>query len=552
MGVMALHIAYRGEHPTFFYGQNYMGTLQAYIGAGLFHIFSPSLFSLRLGLILLHMLFLICMYLLVSLLYSKGWALVSLALLGPGSSYVIARELSAIGGYPETLFFGSLAFLLASWLALSYRPGMPLRGMGWRFVMYAGWGLAAGLGLWSDLLVAPFVVMSGLLILLVCWRELRQGLPGLCLIGGLSLGIAPLLYYNLHAVPGQDSLAVLAQLRDAGHTQLHYTRAVLTADVKNTVLISVPLITGNPFCPVNELAFLGPTSPHSTVCSLMRGSWGVGYLMLFAVAILLACAGLWRAWRRMSTDKTFLEGRHEMRRRLAHFLLLGSGILTLLLYTFSAGPLDWPGIHGRYIIGLLVVMPAIFWPLWQGMRVTTMTNLPGDAVHFCAGESRVHTVGVQATFDLPRRYRHILSGLIKSGSGAILVVVSAILLTGTIMAFGELPGIQARNQQDQALIDDLGQAGITHIYTDYWTCYKIAFLSNERIICGVIDNQLEPTKYNRYQPYYDAVKADPHAAYVFAPAGLTTYAGYVSPIQKFSGRRFKELGMDGYVVYVPS
>ncbi len=26
MGLMALHIAYRGEHPTFFYGQNYMGS----------------------------------------------------------------------------------------------------------------------------------------------------------------------------------------------------------------------------------------------------------------------------------------------------------------------------------------------------------------------------------------------------------------------------------------------------------------------------------------------------------------------------------------------
>ena len=25
MGLMALHIAYRGEHPIFFYGQGYMG-----------------------------------------------------------------------------------------------------------------------------------------------------------------------------------------------------------------------------------------------------------------------------------------------------------------------------------------------------------------------------------------------------------------------------------------------------------------------------------------------------------------------------------------------
>ena len=41
---LALHIAYRGEHPLFFYGQEYMGPLEAYIGALLFHIFGVSLF----------------------------------------------------------------------------------------------------------------------------------------------------------------------------------------------------------------------------------------------------------------------------------------------------------------------------------------------------------------------------------------------------------------------------------------------------------------------------------------------------------------------------
>ncbi len=39
IGIMGLHIAYHGDHPIFFYGQNYMGATEAYIGAGLFHIF---------------------------------------------------------------------------------------------------------------------------------------------------------------------------------------------------------------------------------------------------------------------------------------------------------------------------------------------------------------------------------------------------------------------------------------------------------------------------------------------------------------------------------
>src|SRR5579884_4378047 len=66
IGVMALHIAYHGEHPIFFYGQNYMGPLEAYLGAGLFHLFGASLFTLRLGMVLCFALFLASTYLLTS------------------------------------------------------------------------------------------------------------------------------------------------------------------------------------------------------------------------------------------------------------------------------------------------------------------------------------------------------------------------------------------------------------------------------------------------------------------------------------------------------
>src|SRR5947209_19680399 len=67
IGLMALHIAYRGEHPAFFYGQGYMGPLEAYLAAMLFQLFGPSLFTLRMGLIIILALFFVSMYLLTSL-----------------------------------------------------------------------------------------------------------------------------------------------------------------------------------------------------------------------------------------------------------------------------------------------------------------------------------------------------------------------------------------------------------------------------------------------------------------------------------------------------
>src|SRR6266568_4507837 len=66
MGLMALHIAYRGEHPIFFYGQGYMGSFEAYFAALLFRLFGTSLFTLRLGLVIIFALFLVSIYLLTS------------------------------------------------------------------------------------------------------------------------------------------------------------------------------------------------------------------------------------------------------------------------------------------------------------------------------------------------------------------------------------------------------------------------------------------------------------------------------------------------------
>src|SRR6266699_1742521 len=108
MGIMAMHIAYKGEHPIFFYGQNYMGTLQAYLGVAFFRLFGISVFSFRLGGVLFFILFLVIMYCLTSLLYTKKLALITLALLSLGSSIMLDAEIAGLAGYPELLFFCSL------------------------------------------------------------------------------------------------------------------------------------------------------------------------------------------------------------------------------------------------------------------------------------------------------------------------------------------------------------------------------------------------------------------------------------------------------------
>ncbi|HEX4207365.1 MAG TPA: hypothetical protein VHZ51_24830, partial [Ktedonobacteraceae bacterium] len=366
MGIMARHIAYRGEWPIFFYGQYYMGVFQAYVGALLFHLFGASLFSLRLGLVLMSLGFLGCMYLLTRALYTRPFALFIVCLLAFGSYYMLEYQLHAYGGYSEILICGAVAFLLASNLAITSSPFVSWRLWRWRFLSYVGWGFVVSMGLWSDSLILPLVVTSGLLLLLFCWRELLRLVPPLCILLGLGIGAIPLIIYNLYAAPGQDSFTILWKLQQGGsHSLLQYTLPALVHALKSTTLTSIPMITGNPFCPVSEEVDLhDPTTAHMLKCTLVHATWGGGYLLLFAWAFLLVTWAVWAAYRAARTQSQDMGARRELARLCARYLLLFSGLIALIGYVVSNAPMTWPGVEARYLIGLWLVWPVVLWPLW--------------------------------------------------------------------------------------------------------------------------------------------------------------------------------------------
>src|SRR5438270_3867253 len=176
MGLLALHVAFQGDHPTFFYGAPYLGPLEGYIAAPLFRLFGVSLFTLRLGQLLLFASFLICMYYLTRLLYTEKFALAIVVLLSFGSSLLILLQLRAVGEYPEMELFAALISLNASWLALSshtFSPAGAKQVKRKRIMVYGFLGLVVGLALWVDFLILPFVATAGLLLFLFCRRELR-------------------------------------------------------------------------------------------------------------------------------------------------------------------------------------------------------------------------------------------------------------------------------------------------------------------------------------------------------------------------------------------
>src|SRR5260370_19180587 len=94
MELVGRNIGYQGEHYIFFWGQNYMGTIQVYLGAPLIHLVGSSAFSVRLGTLLIFALYLVSMYFLVRLLYTPAYALFIIALLSIGSDPLIGLSLA--------------------------------------------------------------------------------------------------------------------------------------------------------------------------------------------------------------------------------------------------------------------------------------------------------------------------------------------------------------------------------------------------------------------------------------------------------------------------
>ena len=541
LGIMAMHIAYKGEHPIFFYGQNYMGTLQAYLGVAFFRLFGISVFSLRLGAVLFFALFLVIMYCLTSLLYTKKLALITLALLSLGSTIMLDAEIAGLAGYPELLFFGSLSMLLASWLVLSYdQYSSPDRRL-WRSIAYGCWGLVAGLGFWSDFLMLVFILLSGLLLVLFCWRELLQ-FAVLPLVSGLIIGSFPLIIYNLHAAPGQNTLNVLAILHNAGSVELARIQVPnhipLEPELQGTMLTSLPAATGGaPFCYDTNLMLTGYLGLQNGHCSVLYSNlssvfialaWSVGFILLWTIAVVLTIKNLWKL-RSLTPGHPRSQA---IKRQFARLMLLSSGGLILLLFIMSPASAAFPD-NSRYLAGLLIATPALVAPLWGLSSVeSAMTLDTSNGDH-----SQTHSWFTLTSF------KRVL------GRGALLII-GFVWLVGTVNAFLEIPTVQANNKQQDILIHSLLRIKATHIYTDYWTCDSIAFVSREQIICGVVDGQLKvQPHYSRYAPYVPIVKADPNAAYVFPlEAGkIPTFAKRVTLLPG----HYQQFIFGNYVVYQP-
>ncbi len=173
VGIQAEHIL-RGELPIYFYGQPYMGSLEAYLVALIFAIFGPSAWALRTEPALLSLALVWLTWRLAAALadaaqlppYARRLFMTIAALLAAiPPLYDAVAELRTWGGLIETFVLMLLLLLSVFQLTRRWHAGASVRELAWR---WAGIGFIIGLGFWVYPLIA-FALLAAF-IWLACDR----------------------------------------------------------------------------------------------------------------------------------------------------------------------------------------------------------------------------------------------------------------------------------------------------------------------------------------------------------------------------------------------
>jgi hypothetical protein len=126
------------------------------------------------------------------------------------------------------------------------------------------------------------------------------------------------------------------------------------------------------------------------------------------------------------------------------------------------------------------------------------------------------------------------------------VPVTALVATAALVA--QAPSIGRAADQRRELVSGLRDLGVTHLYSDYWTCNTITFATREEIVCAVLADDLRAGM-DRYPPYRDLVARDDRPAYAVR-AGSPLGAAVVAHLSGSDAQR-PVATVAGYEIYRP-
>lgn len=278
VGLMARRIL-EGDRPVFYYGQDYMGALEAYLVALSFWVGGYSVFAMRVVTIAIATAFIYLVYLVGSRVSGPAVGLISATYVSISPVFLTAWSIKVRGGFVETVVFGTLLLLLLHDVAWRGRVEV------WRVLLL---GLVAGVAFWVSQLVLPYLAVVGIFLLLrLGVRAFRVAVLAL---PAFVVGSLPLWLYNLDSgfATFRELLAMhVSDTSPLGPYLLGHARAVF--------LDSAPVVLG----------FVEPRFDLPVLRLARNGQWLAFALGLAACVGLVALALGWavlvarRGWRQL-------------------------------------------------------------------------------------------------------------------------------------------------------------------------------------------------------------------------------------------------------------
>lgn len=314
VGLMARHTL-QGQWSTFFYGQAYMGSLDAILVAFGFQLIGQKVVTIRVIQVILYSLTVFTTVILGKLIFrSERAGLLGAVLLTIPTVNTTLYTTISLGGYGEALLIGNLLLIIA--LTFS-KDG----SLGW----IAAWGFLSGLGFWAFGITMVFIFPSAiLLVYLLAHRGGKERILGAVFaLIGLLVGAMPLVLWGIDNGFGILWSEVFGSAI-AGASSSHFLLAIYEHTL-NFVLFGFTVVLG------------------------LRPPWSINWL---AAPLIPVALGFWLAVFGLTIQNL----RRKDPSSLGRWLLIGV-VLTLvagfILTPFGADP------SGRYFLPLLVPM-ALF------------------------------------------------------------------------------------------------------------------------------------------------------------------------------------------------
>jgi len=503
VGIQAQHIL-RGEFPVYYYGQPYMGSLEAYLMALIFAIAGSSVWTLRAEPILLSLVVVWLTWRLAAALadsahlpaYAKTTFQTIAALFAAVPPlYDTVQELRTLGGYVETFVLMLLLLLATLRLTQRWQASASHKELALRWV---GIGLVVGLGFWVDPLIISAVLAAALWILIFFVVELFQmrnkvaperrstlfyHIRTLCLaaaaIPGFLVGAAPALYWG-----AMNQWANIQYILQLSNSMTFNQRMVLIGKLFHfyTTYVAPRVISGA--LPVE----------NSALNQFFTFTFGISIVVIGAVVALTVLSLLWRHPELVRV------------RQLAALPLL-FGIFTALIYCTSSA--STAGLHmpqydltGRYATPLMLALPFIFSTLitiismffyesskeFQPRAESTAEKQPSSRASAPLAPSR----DARAAF--PLALQAIMFGLL-----ALYLLGSAYTsgLADPAYTF-QSPSCPIAPANDAPIIAYLQQQHVHYAWALTWLGYPIIFKTNGSII--VADPRLAANTDPRHRP----------------------------------------------------